>query len=580
MGSKYYESELAYLREMGREFALVHPSTAGLLAERGSDPDVERLLEGFAFLTARIRERVDDAVPAVVHGLSQLLIPQYLRPVPSLSIIQYSPSLKALRGVHTVERGTRVASKPIQGTSCEFRTTQETDLLPVQLLDAKLDETASSLPVIRLVMETTEAGRPILLRKEGIRFLIYGELAQSAMLYHWIRRYLTGVAIKCEDAPPVELGRDVVKPVGFRRDEGTIPWPTLAHGGYRYVQEFFTLPDKFLFFDVTGLDKLLDLTSDRFEILLKFERPPELSQRLTTENFRLHCTPVVNLFEVSADPIKRDPRMFEHLVRAAGIKPNHMEVYEVTSVIGIRQGQARRRTYEPFIGYAHTADPEESSFYTLRPAFSPIDEGIDMYLSIVTPRGGTPSLEEEVLSIDIMATNRSLPSELQLGEINVSPRGVSSPAPFKNIAPVTVPLRPRLGSQLLWRLLSHMALNRQSLANAETLKATLALYNFQAGLGPSAGRANELRVESIREVTNEPVTRLMGGAPVRGVETRITVDEAKLGNAGEAYLFGCIIDEVFATHVPLNSFNELHLVMHPSKHEITWPARSGQQRIV
>src|SRR5205085_1936645 len=152
---------LAYLREMGREFSLVHPSTAGLLAEKGSDPDVERLLEGFAFLTARIRERVDDAVPAIVHGLMQLLLPHYLRPIPSTSIIQYTPSLRALRAAQTVPRGSRVTAKPLAGTACEFRTTQDVDLLPLELVDAALDETAAARPVIRLRFVTSEPGRAV-----------------------------------------------------------------------------------------------------------------------------------------------------------------------------------------------------------------------------------------------------------------------------------------------------------------------------------------------------------------------------------------------------------------------------------
>lgn len=579
MGSKYYESELAYLREMGREFALVHPATAGLLAERGSDPDVERLLEGFAFLTARIRERVDDAVPHIVHGMMQLLLPHYLRPIPATTVIQYAPSLKALRGVQKVERGTRVAAKPLQGTSCEFRTAQDVELVPVVLQDVVLDETRAAHPVLRFQFETTEPGRPFVTRKEGIRIHLHGELSLTATLYLWMMRHLTGATITSEGGSPVELGRDVIKPVGFGPEEDLIPWPTMAQEGYRYLQEYFTLPSKFLFVDIQHLDRV-ELTADRFELALTFERPPELRARIAAENFRLFCTPVINLFEVSGDPVKRDPKVYEHLLRASGMKPQHMEVYTVDSVIGIRQGQAQRRTYEPFVGFAHTADPEEGTYYTLRPSSSPIDSGIDTYLSIVTPRDVKPFQGEEVLSFDFTCTNRSLPSELQLGEISVAPRGVSSPAPFKNITPITVPVRPTLGSELHWRFLSHMALNRTSLANADVLRSTLDLYNFQKGTSPTAGRANELKAEAIRKVESQPVTRLMQGAPVRGVATTIEVEESKLGTTGEAFLFGCVIDEVFATHVPLNSFNELHLVLHPSKVELKWPARSGHRRIL
>ncbi len=579
MGAKYYESELQYLREMGKEFSLLHPSTAGLLAEKGSDPDVERLLEGVAFLTARIRERVDDAVPEVVHGMLQLLLPHYLRTVPPTSIIQYEPSIKSLRGIHTVAEGTRVSSKAIKGTSCEFRTTMPVDLLPVRVEDAVLDQTRGNYPTIRLRLLTSEPGMPILARKEGLRFLLYGEVGLCSTLYLWIMRHLTGVTIQSEGREPISIGRDVVEPIGFRPADNMLPWPTLSQPGYRYLQEYFCNPFKFLYFDLKGFDRAR-LTSERFEIALEFERPPELNQRITAETFRLFTTPVINLFETSAEPIKLDPKIHEHLLRGSGFRPDHMEVYEVREVIGVRQGQSQRREYQPFVGFAHTADSHEGSYYTLRPTASPLDDATDTYLSIVTPLGDTPNRDEEVLSMDLVCTNRGLPAELQLGEINTTPRGVSTAAPFKNIAPVTNPARPKLGNDLLWRLLSHLSVGRASLADPRVLRTLLNLYNFQRESSPAQGRANELKVESIRSIKNEPVTRLMGGAPVRGVETRIELEESKLGSQGEAFLFGCVLDELFATHVPLNSFNELHLHLHPSKVELKWPARSGQRRIL
>ncbi|MGH1345481.1 MAG: type VI secretion system baseplate subunit TssF [Nannocystales bacterium] len=579
MGAKYYESELQYLREMGKEFSLLHPSTAGLLAEKGSDPDVERLLEGVAFLTARIRERVDDAVPEVVHGLMQLLLPHYLRTIPPTSVIQYEPPIKSLRGVHTVSEGARVSSKSIKGTACEFRTTMPVDLLPVRIEDAVLDQSKGNFPVIRLRMLTSEPGMPILARKEGLRFLLHGELGLSSTLHLWLMRHLKGVSIQSDGAEPIAIGTDVIKPIGFRPQDDMLPWPTLSQPGYRYLQEYFCNPSKFLYFDLERLDRA-PLTAERFEIAFEFERPPELNQRITAETFRLFTTPVINLFDVSAEPVKLDPKVHEHLLRASGTRHDHMEVYAVREVLGIRQGQSQRRTYEPFVGFAHTADSREGSYYTLRPTSSPLDDATDKYISIVTPLGDTPSRDEEVLSMELTCSNRLLPAELQLGEINTTPRGVSSPAPFKNISPVTNASRPKLGSDLQWRLLSHLSLGRASLADPRVLRTLLNLYNFQRESSPAQGRANELRVESIRSIENEPVTRLMGGAPVRGVETRIELEESKLGTQGDAFLFGCVLDEVFATHVPLNSFNELHLILHPSKVELKWPARSGQRRIL
>ena len=154
------------------------------------------------------------------------------------------------------------------------------------------------------------------------------------------------------------------------------------------------------------------------------------------------------------------------------------------------------------------------------------------------------------------------------------------PAPFKNITPVTTPVRPSLGSELHWRLLSHLAINRQSLGDVETLRSLLALYNFQKDSSPVVGRANELKIEAIRSVDSTPITRMMQGAPVRGVQTFIELDEARLGPAGEAFLFGCVLDELFASHASLNSFNELRVRLHPSKTVLRWPARSGRQQIL
>ena len=578
MGSRYYESELAYLREMGREFSLVHPSTAGLLAERGSDPDVERLLEGFAFLTARVREKIEDSVPSVVHGITELLLPHFLRTVPATSIIQYSPSLKALRGATPVPVGTRVQSTRVKGTPCQFRTTQEVELLPLVVAEARLDETAARRPVIRLTLETTEAGRIVVARKKGFRLFLHGELAQTSMIALWMRRYLTSVEVTQGVARPVSLGKDALQPVGWDKEQALLPWPELAPPGYRYLQEYFTRPEKFLFFDVLGLDNI-ELIEDRFEVALTFDRPPALEARLSTENFRLHCTPVINLFDNSGDPVRLDPLINEHLVRAGGVDPRHAEVYEVTSVIGIRQGQVQRRTYEPFVSYRHAMD-SDPAYYKLHRTESPLDDATDIYISIETPRDVARVGGEETLSIDLVCTNRNLPAELQLGEISVAPKGSSSPAPFKNITPVSTPARPALAGELHWRLLSHFAVGRQSLAAPGVLVALLSLYNFQRDASPVVGRANEARVESIRDVRDSAVTRMLGGAPVRGLQTVVEVEESRLGSEGEAFLFGCVLDELLATHATLNSFNELRLALHPSKTEMRWTARSGDRRIL
>lgn len=586
MFAKFYQSELTYLREMGREFAAAHPSSAGLLSERSEDPDVERLLEGFAFLSARIRERVDDAVPEVVHGLAELLLPQYVRPLPAMSVIEFKPQIKALRGVRQVPRGRAVGTNPVEGTSCTFQTCYDTDLLPIEIVDVDHDEAVANRPVIRVKLRTTEAGRPIIAREEGVRFFISGEVSLAATLHLWFFRHCKHVEVRSSEEknsprgePLRVLEREKIKPVGLREDEAVLPWPKFAPEGSRFVQEYFALPSKYLFFDVRGLQGL-EFTGDYIELAFVFERPPDLPSPIVNETFRLHCTPVVNLFQVSAEPVKLDPLLPDHLLRGAGIKPSHMEIYDVESVVGVRPGRGNRRSYSNFYSFAHTKIGNDyDGYYVLRRARSPLDDGTDTYIRVARPRDTEASDEEETLSIELLCTNRSLPVELQIGDICKPVRGSSVPD-FTNITAVSPPVRAPLAGELQWRLLAHLALNRRRVTQPETLKLLLSLYNFLAGSGSPAGRANELRVDAIRTTEFKAVTRMLEGAPVRGAETTVELDETRFASVGDAHLFGLVLDELLATYCSINSFHELRVRLHPSKIEFRWDPRNGHHRIL
>ncbi|NVB36787.1 type VI secretion system baseplate subunit TssF [Pseudenhygromyxa sp. WMMC2535] len=591
MFAKFYQSELTYLREMGREFAAAHPSSAGLLSERSDDPDVERLLEGFAFLSARIRERVDDAVPEVVHGLAELLLPQYLRPLPATSIIEFKPQIKALRGVRSVPRGRAVGSNPVEGTSCQFQTCYDVDLLPLELLSVDHDESLANRPALRIKLKTTEAGRAIVAREEGIRFFLAGEYSLAATLHLWLLRHCTGVEIRSSEDrsvprsdPMRTLRREQIKPVGLRESEAVMPWPKFAPEGSRFVQEYFSLPSKYLFIDVLGLEGL-EFPGDYIEFSFLFERPPDLPSPVTDDSFRLHCTPVINIFDVSAEPVKLDPLVPDHLIRAAGVNPAHMEVYDVSTVIGVRPGRGNRRSYSNFYSFAHTRpDSDYDGYYVLRRARSPLDEATDTYIGVARPkdrnRGGVEAVDEdETLSIELLCTNRALTNELAIGDICKPVRGSSVP-PFSNITAVSPPVRAPLAGELQWRLLAHLALNRQRVTQPETLKLMLSLYNFLAGSGSPAGRANEMRVEAIRTTEFEAVTRMLEGAPVRGAATTIELDETRFASIGDAHLFGIVLDELLATYCSINSFHELRVRLHPSKIEFRWEPRNGYHRIL
>jgi type VI secretion system protein ImpG len=580
MFSKYYLSELTYLREMGRAFGLANPTIAGLLVERGADPDVERLLEGFAFLTARIRERVEDDIPEMVQVLSDLLLPHYLRPLPACTIVEFTPQLRALRGRSRVPAGAELAAQPLDGTSCVFRTTSDVDLLPLTLEEAHLDKSSSTAPVLRLSFQTTEQGRTEVFRPGGLRLFIHAELATSALLLLWLLRYCRGVQVRLGSGQSVWLPPTAIRPIGFDRQFRMLPWPR-ASEGYRQLQEYFTLPEKFLFFEVHQLESVAPFAEDRFELAFHLERPPPLEARVGKDMFRLHCTPAINLFSASAHPLRHQTLDGEHLLRASDMEPRHSEVYSVDRVTGLQAGRNERRIYQPFFDFAHGAgEGAEPAFYRLRRTPSPIDDGIDTYLSLETARDVVPSLSEETLSVDLTCTNRSLPARLQVGDICQATFTSPTQARFKNITPVSRPARAPLGTELHWRLLSHLAINQHSLADAAVLRRLLELYNFHAITDDLTGRANRLRINAMRAVEVRACTRFLEGVPVRGNRTTLELDETSFMGTGDAFLFGCILDELLASNVTLNAFNELALRLQPSQMEYSWLPRNGTQMIL
>ncbi len=582
MFSKYYQSELAYLRDLGKAFSVANPTIAGFLAERGGDPDVARLLEGFAFLTARIRERIDDAVPEVLHGLTELLLPHYLRPLPACSVVEFAPEVRALRGRVRVPAGTALAATPLEGTSCQFRTTAPLDLLPLTLLESTLDTSSALSPTLRVRFQTPPQGAAEVYGPEGLRLFLHGELPVTSTLLLWLQRYCKRISVHApgSSGPGLQLPPTALRACGFDAEQALFPWPKASSDGPRALQELFTLPQKFLFFEVRGLSAAAEL-GEQFELRFEFERPPPLPARVGKDIVKLHCVPVINLFRADADPVRRDPLAAESLLRAATLDPAHAEVYSVDSVTGLHSGQGGRTRYPPFFSYAHAqASAAEQAYYRVRRELSPINDGIDTYLSLGTPSQTAPAMAEETLSIELTCTNRSLPGSLQLGDICVPTDSSPVAARFKNIVPVTRPLRPPLGSELHWRLLSHLALNQRSLGEPGALRSLLPLYNFQALGDHPVGRANQLRIEAIREVEMGPARRFIERTPVRGTETRVHLEESHFAGVGDAFLFGSVLEELFAQTVTLNSFNALTVRLHPSQQELTWPPRSGTQPIL
>ncbi len=569
----YYQAELSYLHDVGRAFAEKHPSIAGSLSERGGDPDVERLLEGFAFVAARLRQRIDYAVPQLIEGMTELLLPHFLRPTPASTIVEFRAPPASVRDGQRLSVGTSLLSRPVRGASCPFRTSRALDLTPLQLVAQQLDDSAASRPELTLRFAMDPAATASIFRAEGLRLHLHGELPTTTQLYLWFARHVSAVTLRSDDGRSVELGSRAVHPVGFEDGDTLFPWPDFAPHGVRLLLEYFTLAPKFLFIDVLGLDRAEHLTGAGFELVFRFARPPALPARLSDDALRLHCAPAVNLFETAAEPVRVTMEGRPTLLRASGHDPLRSEVFAVRSVIGMSGGRAERRSYEPFHAFRHAfeAAPHRTS-YQLKRELSPIDDGMHTFVQLEQRPSEPPTLDEETLSIELTCTSRSAANELQVGDVCIPTADTPGGVKFSNISLVTRPARPPLGAALGWHFIAHLSTLRRSLAEVEVLKSLLSLYNFQERSDPPRGRANRTRIEAIRTVSTESITRVVHGAAVRGTLFRIEVEQSGFASEGDTFLFGAVLHRVLSHHAEINAFADLELLLAPTQLSFRWKA--------
>lgn len=583
MFSKYYQDELAYLRELGREFAQAYPQLAPMLADRGGDPDVERLLEGTAFLTARIREKLDDELPEAIHSIAELLFPQLVRSIPSAAILELTPLPNVLREKHVVAAGTEFGSVPVDGTRCIFRSTTDCELVPWVIDDVRLELLPGGGQQLRVEFKVP-LGLPLAeVAPKSVRLHLTGETRQSlALLMQLYERTENVVLLETRATGAKEreipLGKKAMRLVGLDENEAMLPFPRGTFPGFRLLSEYYALPAKFAFLDIVGVDRVAELDKEisKFAIAFRFASQMPASTRINKESIKLHCVPIVNIFSTTADPIRLANTREQYMVRVAGLPPAHGEVYSIKSVEAVSRGTGKRLSIPRFYDFAHLGRArQEQYFYTTHVLPSVVSEGADLSLSIGTPEDVGVPPEADVLSIDLLATNRQIAGALRAGEVSVATASSPAVCTFRNLSAVTRWVPPPMGRDLQWRAIAHAVMGLRSLAELEVLRAALDVYNIHATVDRQAARANELRLAALKQVRLLPDERLHRGAAVRGVAVDIEVDEQGFDGDGDLFLFGAVLDRFFGDYVSVNSFSRTTVHGLQTKLRLQWPPRSG-----
>jgi type VI secretion system protein ImpG len=598
----YYERELKFIRQMAGEFAEKYPKVAGRLLlqpDTCDDPHVERLIEAFALLAGRVHRKLDDEFPEITEALLDVLYPHYLRPVPPQAIVQFQldPSQSAPASTR-VPRGVPIHSRPENGSVCSFRTCYPVTLWPLRITGASVSPVnrfatpgmpADAAAVIRIGMECLGGLRLEQLPIDAFRFYLNGESAAVHTLYEFL--FLNALRISVRALPAREATAQAVlpaaslQPVGFTTGESILPYSDRSFLGYRLLQEYFSFPEKFFFFDLKGLDRLpRSGFGTAFEILIFLKQPDQphrliaLEQSVGIDTFQLGCTPMVNLFERIAEPIRLTQTETEYLIMPDQHRQRATEVYSVDRVASANYLE-EPKTYEPFYSLRHgTTDAAHKHFWYThrRPSFRKNDNGTDVYLSLVD-LDFNPSLPPvDMLTLQVTCTNRDQAALLKLpGEFGeLEPEGLAL-VRARCLRKPTTALRPPMRRGLQWRLISHLSLNHLSIVEkgADALQEILRLYDFSNDPAIRKQIAGIVGVTSRSSISR--VTSSTGVAFCRGTDVTLEFDEDQYVGTG-VFLLACVLQRFLGLYAAVNSFSRLTARTRKGVLK-QWPPLAGEQ---
>lgn len=602
-----YERELMYLRNEGAEFARAYPRVAGRLDFNGHesrDPHTERLLESFAFLTARIQRTLDAEFPLIPSALLDTLYPALMAPVPSAAIAHFEvdpDQARAAQGFHLPDNIALHAESPSHGLTCRFNTCYPVKLWPVQVVRQELmrPEKVPSLArlggaaVWRLRLRAQGNLTFADMQPDRLRLFLDGEPAVAGplmeMLLDQARAVVLAPAVDGAE-PTATLKRDCLSPVGFAPEEDLLRFPAHAHQGYRLIREYFVFPQKFLFLDVDFTDAdgnpAAWPTGSEVDLFFLLDQQPERAERLERVTVRLNCAPIINLFPKTSEPLRLDQTQSEYRLLPDSRWERSTEIHSIQKVSAVMNRADETALVRPFFSYDHMAVRSAPDCFWMarrRPTVRADMPGTDMFLSFVD-LALDPSLPPtRTLFAHTLCTNRGMAEQLPPDTV----LNLEVDAPVREVRCLTRPT-PQISApeqgETLWQLVSALTLNHLSLADDGSGSALRALREIMVLYGEGCGLAVHQQAGGITALSSRPVTRRLGDEAwrgfVRGTEISLTIDESQFAG-GSAYLLASVLDRFLALYGRVNNFTQL--VLNSVQREGVWkrwPARVGERNIL
>jgi len=612
----YYNRELTYLRELGAEFAASFPKVAGHLGMQAgdvADPYVERLLEGFAFLSSRIHLKMDAEFPRFSQRLLEVVYPHYLAPTPSMAIAQIplNPDADAQKDSGArLPRGSVLESSQVTGTStsCTFVTAQDIEVWPLEIREARAGVPVRSPVGLPRFHGSKEAQGEIRLRlsyrgplNEGqqhpdrLVFYISAQDAVAARIYEELLGHCLGVTVSSPNGGEViTLPASVLRSEGFEADQALLPTDPRVFQGYRLLHEYFTFPQRFLFFSINGLRAALNrLNKEVFDLTALIDRSVDsLASVVHKDCFELDCVPIINVFSRQGVRLALTHAASEQHVVPDRTKPRDFEVYRVDTVEGFDRGNNPITRFAPFYHFVGTEAGGREAYFTTRREIRRASDssqrggarssyaGSEVFLSLVDMNEAPWPEQLAQLSLSMLLTNRDLP--LLISVNNANDLAVRADVPMNWGRILRGPSRPRFSvaeREMTWRLISHLSLNYLALRDMDPKSGAVAMRDLLSLYGALGDPAMARHAKSVVTMEAFSVTRrLPVSGPLvfgSGVGIKATVDELAF-EGSSPYLFGCVLERFLARHVSMNTFCELSLYSAARGEEIAaWPPRFG-----
>ena len=620
----HYERELSYLRDMGREFAAEFPKIAGRLDMANTevaDPYVERLLEGFAFLTARIQMKMEAEFPTFTQSLLQMVYPHYFAPTPSMAVVRITPDATLRTSPQGIALPAGLELRSLLGTedqtNCVFRTGHAMHLLPIDVVGADYIATAAAVAALGLPEQpNTKAAIRLRLRTmadlpvaklslESLSFFLGGEADGARMrLYEQLSANVIGIVVRPGERPlpwQERLPRSALRAAGFEPEEALLPRAPVSFDGYRLLQEYYAMPQRFLFFTLSGRElgrAAIRCAASELEIIFLLDRSEPSLMAFGPDHMQLHCTPAINLFPKRSDRVNLSDHDAEHLIMPDRMRPLDYEVFSVLSVEGFAADGGPTQPFFPFYAANDLSrNPGHRSYYMLRrqprrlssrareqgPRSSYL--GHDTLISLVDADAAPIKRALRQLGLELMCTNRDLTLSMPVGKKHTD-FTINLNAPIASVRCIVGPTQPRPcrgDGDYAWRFISHLGLNYLSLADSGDVQGAAALRELLRLYVHSNDQIAARQLEGLLSVSTCPVVRRIPGAgPIcagRGREVTLLLDEAAFGGAG-SILLAAVLDRFFAKYVSINSFTETVLRTQERGEVMRWPMQLGLRPVL